>query len=70
MISHKTAALVDVFPLLRYLPDFMLPLRRHAKELHQRELNLFVGHYRDTRERLRAGTAKVNDNIDSNNSAY
>ncbi len=49
--------------MLRHLPDWVLPLRRYAKELHKEEFDLFVGHYRDTRDRLRAGVAKVLLNI-------
>ncbi|RYP69934.1 hypothetical protein DL771_005794 [Monosporascus sp. 5C6A] len=58
VLRAETAALVDLFPLLRYLPDFLLPLRRHAKELHKKECDLFVGHYANTKRRLKEGTAK------------
>lgn len=57
--GNKAAGLADVFPLLRYLPDSMLPVRQRAKDLHRTELDLFVGHYRDTKQKLKAGTAKV-----------
>ncbi|RYP48595.1 hypothetical protein DL768_005550 [Monosporascus sp. mg162] len=58
VMGAETAALVDLFPVLRYLPDLFLPLRRHAKELHKKECDLFVGHYADTKRRLKEGTAK------------
>src|SRR5262249_37952676 len=32
-----TAALVDFFPFLRNLPDFLLPTKKKAKELHRHE---------------------------------
>ncbi|OTA84711.1 hypothetical protein M434DRAFT_377643 [Hypoxylon sp. CO27-5] len=41
VMGSETAALLDVFPLLRYLPDALLPMRKHAKELHREEANLF-----------------------------
>ncbi|KAK7755682.1 hypothetical protein SLS62_002293 [Diatrype stigma] len=58
VVGHRTAALADIFPLIRYLPDVLLPLRRHAKELHRREVDLFVGLYRETKRKLKEGTAK------------
>ncbi|KAI1851131.1 hypothetical protein JX266_003796 [Neoarthrinium moseri] len=54
----QTAALLDVFPFLRYLPDALLPMRRYAKELHNKEYDLYVGHYLDTKKKLRDGRAK------------
>ena len=36
-----------------------MPMVRHGKELHQKEFDLFVEHYRDTKRRLREGKAKV-----------
>ncbi|KAI1487972.1 cytochrome P450 [Biscogniauxia mediterranea] len=53
-----TASLVDLFPILRQLPDALLPSRRYVKELHRKESKLYVGHYLDTKKKLREGTAK------------
>lgn len=39
------AALIDFFPLLRKLPDFLLPTQRKAKELHKHEKALYLGHW-------------------------
>ena len=36
-----------------------MPMVRDAKELHRKEFDLFVGHYRDAKRRLREGKAKV-----------
>lgn len=58
VMGSETAAFLDVFPILRYLPDALLPVRKHAKELHREEANLFVGHYRETKKKLREGKAK------------
>jgi cytochrome P450 len=35
--GSQTAALLDVFPVLRRLPDWAMPLRTYAKKLHERE---------------------------------
>ncbi|KAK9421440.1 putative Cytochrome P450 [Seiridium unicorne] len=58
VISDDSAALLDIFPVLRHLPDALLPMRRYAKELHKKEYSLYVGHYLDTKKRLKEGKAK------------
>jgi hypothetical protein len=59
MASSPVAQLFDVFPVLRYLPDILLPIRKRAKEGHKLESDLFVGLYLDTKKQLYEGTAKV-----------
>ena len=54
-----TAAVLDLFPILKQLPDVMLPLRRYAKELHKREKELYVGHWMNVKKAIKNGTAKV-----------
>lgn len=56
--GSQTAALLETFPVLRHLPDILLPMRRRCQELHRTEYNLYVGLYDETRQRLRAGKAK------------
>jgi len=50
------AALVDFFPLLRWLPDWVLRTQAHAKELHCEEKRLYLGHWLKAKEEIRAGT--------------
>ncbi|KAI0532875.1 cytochrome P450 [Xylaria digitata] len=50
--------MLDLVPLLRYLPDFSLPIKKEGKELHQRELGLFKGLLLDAKKGLRDGTTK------------
>ena len=52
------AALLDLFPMLRALPDFALPLRRYAKQLHEKERELYVGHWLNVKNTIKNGTAK------------
>lgn len=40
-----TAAIIDFFPILRRLPDFMSPTQKRAKELFAKERELYVGHW-------------------------
>ncbi|KAK8134717.1 hypothetical protein PG984_006729 [Apiospora sp. TS-2023a] len=58
VFRSPAAALLDGFPALRRLPDFLLPIRRYSRELHKKEYDLFVGHYLDTKKRVQEGTAK------------
>ncbi|KAF2491902.1 cytochrome P450 [Lophium mytilinum] len=54
----QTAALLDLFPFLRILPDFAVPLRKYAKNLHQKERELYVGHWMNVKKAIKKGTAK------------
>ena len=40
-----TAALIDFFPVLRQLPDFILSTQKKAKDLHKRERELYLRHW-------------------------
>lgn len=46
-----------MFPLLRRLPDFLLPQRRYAQALHEKEKELYVGHWLDVKKAIKNGTA-------------
>ncbi|PHH61211.1 hypothetical protein CDD81_692 [Ophiocordyceps australis] len=59
LATSQTAALLDVYPILRRLPDVALPMRRLAKELHTRERSLFINLFQDTKRKLRDGKAKA-----------
>ncbi|KAF2828007.1 cytochrome P450 [Ophiobolus disseminans] len=58
LMGSEGAALLDLFPILRALPDFMLPLRRYAKKLHEKESELYVGHWLNVKKAIKNGTAK------------
>ncbi|KAI1103168.1 putative cytochrome P450 [Jackrogersella minutella] len=58
VMGSQTSTLLDIFPILRNLPDAFLPMRRYAKELHRQEATLNVGLYQETKEKLRKGRAK------------
>ncbi|KAL2167285.1 hypothetical protein VTG60DRAFT_1444 [Thermothelomyces hinnuleus] len=50
------AALVDFFPWMRWLPDFLLPVCAKAKELHRKEKALYREHWLKAKEQTKAGT--------------
>lgn len=54
-----TAALLDLYPILKLLPDFLLPLRAYSKELHKHERELYVGHWLNVKKAIKNGTAKA-----------
>ena len=50
------AALVDFFPWMRHLPDFMLPAVKKARELHKKEKALYLSHWLKAKKDTLAGT--------------
>ncbi|KAK5652310.1 hypothetical protein OQA88_10660 [Cercophora sp. LCS_1] len=50
------AALVDFFPLLRKLPEFLLPAVRKARELHRKEKKLYLDHWLKAKQDTLDGT--------------
>ncbi|KAI5918414.1 cytochrome P450 [Camillea tinctor] len=58
LIGSRIGALLDLIPALRRLPDFMLPIKKEGREIHQRELKLFRRLFLQTKAGLHAGTAK------------
>jgi cytochrome P450 len=57
-LGSGAAALLDVFPVLRKMPDALFPMKQYAKQLHKEEADLYIGHYLDTKKRLHEGKAK------------
>ncbi|KAK0657820.1 cytochrome P450 [Cercophora newfieldiana] len=50
------AALVDFFPWMRYLPEFMIPVQKKAREMHKKEKALYLGHWLKAKEDTLNGT--------------
>lgn len=59
IMGTTSAALLDVYPILRRLPDALLPARKYAKHLHEEESDLFYGHWMTAKEKIKNGTAMV-----------
>lgn len=57
------AGLLDLFPILRQLPDALLPLRKKAQELHAIEMALYMGHWITSKNQIKKGTAKVSVSV-------
>ncbi|KAL4745743.1 hypothetical protein BDW72DRAFT_211058 [Aspergillus terricola var. indicus] len=52
------AAFLDFFPMLQKLPDFLVPTKRKAKELHKHEMGLYKGHWMKAKEDIEAKNIK------------
>jgi cytochrome P450 len=53
-----TAALIDFFPWLRNLPEFLLPVQQKAKELHKHEKALYLSHWMRAKQETQQKTIK------------
>jgi cytochrome P450 len=53
-----TAALIDFFPVLRWLPDFLLPAQKRAKGLFAVEKKLYTGHWLNAKNCIKEGTPR------------
>ncbi|KAF2195125.1 cytochrome P450 [Zopfia rhizophila CBS 207.26] len=58
IINSPTAAVIDVFPFLKYIPDALLPSKKRARQLHEREAELYVGHWLNVKKDIQNKTAK------------
>jgi len=53
-----SSQLLDAFPILQNLPDFLVPMRQYAKDLHKHEKALYMKHYLRVKDGIKDGTAK------------
>lgn len=56
-VASPGAYLVDTFPILMKLPNFLAPFKRELNELHDREHSLFRGLLEDVRDRMKKDDA-------------
>ncbi|KAK8060326.1 cytochrome P450 [Apiospora saccharicola] len=56
-VNSPEAAMLDIYPILRSLPDWMLPVKRKAKLQHASEKELFLGHWTACKERINNKTS-------------
>ncbi|KAG4292662.1 hypothetical protein FPRO06_12150 [Fusarium proliferatum] len=58
MIGSRTAALLDLIPALRRIPEFLMPIKKEGRKIHKREQNLFLRFYLAAKKGLEDGSAK------------
>lgn len=57
--GRSFAALPDIFPLLQWLPDTLLPIKRHAKDFREAENAYYCGLWDTVKDNIKAGVALV-----------
>ncbi|KAI1426170.1 cytochrome P450 [Xylaria sp. FL1777] len=58
LIGSRTAALLDLVPALRHLPDWLLPIKAECRIVHKREKALFLRNYDKIKQDVLSGSAK------------
>ena len=58
IVQSAGGALLEVFPLLRWLPEFLLPTKRVASEQHKREEKLYTDLWLKAKEEIKSGTTR------------
>jgi hypothetical protein len=58
VVSQPNASLLDFYPWLQRLPDWVVPMKRYAKALHKDEKALYISYMDRCREQIKAGTAR------------
>ncbi|KAK6447166.1 hypothetical protein FP744_10003416 [Trichoderma asperellum] len=53
-----TSAFLDFFPILRWLPEFLTPMKRQAKELHKKEMDMYLNLWLEAKQSYKSGTYK------------
>lgn len=76
-----TAALIDFFPLLRWLLDWLLPAQKTAKKLHEKEKQLYLNLWLAAKQQTKTGSlppcfcvgmaqAQLEDHFSDDQAAY
>lgn len=58
MLSQVRAIVLDLYPLLRSLPDFLLPVKKDAQMIQEEEKSFYLGHFQSIKQKIRSGTAQ------------
>ncbi|CEN62725.1 hypothetical protein ASPCAL09357 [Aspergillus calidoustus] len=56
LIQGAGSQLLDLYPVLQKLPAFLSPRYHYARELHKKEMALYLGHWMNTKKGLEDGT--------------
>lgn len=59
MGSSPLGMMLDMFPLLQSLPDWMMPLRKEAEDFHREEKKMHTENFTNTKDALAKGKALV-----------
>ena len=53
-----TAALIDFYPVIRRLTEYVLPTQKHARAMHRKEKALYLGHWLHAKASIANGTIR------------
>ena len=56
-VASPGAYLVDIFPIMMHLPDWLAPFKREGNRLHKRELEFYTNLLDDVRREVQQGNA-------------
>lgn len=59
LVGSSAGAVLEIYPLMRSLPDFMSPTKMHVNKLQQKERSLFLGMWLDAKRAVLEGTSQV-----------
>jgi hypothetical protein len=59
LVSSAPGPLLDLYPALRLLPDFMIPIRKKGHDLHMMEKKMYIDHYLAMKTKVKSGKPMV-----------
>jgi hypothetical protein len=59
IVASQTSALLDLYPILRWLPEFCLPALLEARALGRKERVFYSGLWLEAKARIKNGTSNV-----------
>jgi len=59
IVASQTSALLDLYPVLRWLPEFCLPALREARALGRKEREFYQGLWLEAKAHIKNGTSTV-----------
>lgn len=59
LVVSRMSSVIDLFPIARGLPGYLLPKRRHAESVFANTLELYRGHWVNAKQAEANGTLKV-----------
>jgi hypothetical protein len=63
IVASQTSALLDLYPILRWLPEFCLPALLEARALGRKERVFYSGLWLEAKARIKNGTSNVSRSL-------
>ncbi|KAH8897490.1 cytochrome P450 [Thozetella sp. PMI_491] len=59
LASFASGEILDLYPPIRMLPDWLLPIRKYARSLHASEKAFYLGTWLEAKQAIKEGRAKI-----------